>query len=99
MECHNSNGQAGRTRLRSSSTSAACKSSDQATIYFEIAPDPDNKLLAARWEGLPCEIKHEVTGRVALTIVPPALAALDVEGELVEQTGGYHGETNPALVV
>jgi hypothetical protein len=75
------------------------KSRGGVTVQFEVAPDPDNQALTARWRRLPEELKVEITRGVAQVIVPPALAALRVKGELIEQTGGYMGETNPGLGV
>jgi hypothetical protein len=70
-----------------------------ATIFLEVAPDPDDRILAARWRRLPTWRKPIITHRAACAIVPRALAALNVEGELDEVIGGYLGETNPCLAI
>lgn len=84
-------------------TSSECQPGNKprvgVTVQFEVAPDPDNQGLTARWLRLPEELKVEITRGVAQAIVPPALAALGVKGELIEQTGGYFDETNPGLSV
>jgi hypothetical protein len=70
-----------------------------ATIYFEVAPDPDDRVLAAKWRGLSHTRKPIITRRAALAVVPKALETLKLEGEWDEVVGGYLGETNPCLAV
>ena len=70
-----------------------------ATIYFEVAPDPDDRVIAARWQRLPESRKPVITRRAALSAVPKALDTLKLKGQLEDVAGGYHGETNPGLAL
>ena len=99
MELPVSNGRIPSRKHYSSESRARNKAQGGATIQFEVAPDPNSQALAARWRRLPDRLKREITQRVAQHVVPQALAALRVKGELIEQTGGYLGETNPSLAV
>jgi hypothetical protein len=70
-----------------------------ATVYFEVAPDTHDPARMARWRSLPEDRKPIVTRRAALAVVPKALNALKLDGELHELVGGYEGETNPGLAI
>ena len=72
---------------------------ESGAINFEVAPDPNDKELTARWNALPKEEKVRISATVANEIVPKVLAEFEAEGTLTEQIGGYLGETNPSFVL
>jgi hypothetical protein len=70
-----------------------------AAIYYEVAPDPNNAALTARWNSLTDNEKVEVSGRIAEDIAPQVLDAAGLVGEQHLQYGGYQGATNPSFVI
>jgi hypothetical protein len=70
-----------------------------AKVFFEVAPDPNDAGLTARWNALDDAAKFEISESVSADLVPKALAAVGSRGEFSEQIGGYLGATNPSLSV
>lgn len=70
-----------------------------AKVFFEVAPDPNDAGLTARWNALDDTDKFEISQSVSADLVPKALAAVGSKGEFSEQIGGYLGATNPSLSV
>jgi hypothetical protein len=73
-----------------------------AKVTFEVAPDPRNKALKARWDVLPGSDKAEISHKVAWKIAAKALAQFgdeNMKGELHEQLGGWLADTNPSLSI
>lgn len=68
-------------------------------VNFEVAPDPNDAELTARWNALSKEEKIRISATVAREIVPKVLDEFEAEGTLSEQVGGYLGETNPSFVL
>jgi hypothetical protein len=69
------------------------------SVYFEVAPDPNDKDLTSRWNSLSDELKLEISKQVAQDIAPDALKVLDTTGTIEDQVGGYLGATNPSLAL
>jgi hypothetical protein len=72
---------------------------DDTTLYFEAAPDPNDKELTQRWEHLTAEEKETVSNAVVKDIVPDVLKAVGAGGKLEQVIGGYAGYTNPAFAL
>jgi hypothetical protein len=70
-----------------------------AKVFFEVAPDPNDAGLTARWNALDDADKFEISQSVSADLVPKALEAVGSKGEFSEQIGGYLGATNPSLSV
>lgn len=73
-----------------------------AKVTFEVAPDPRNKELKARWDALAPEIKQEISNKVAWKIAAKGLASFgdeNMKGELHTQLGGWLADTNPSLSI
>jgi hypothetical protein len=68
-------------------------------VYFEVAPDPHNNELTARWNALSSQEKLDISQRVASNIVPKVLKELGTDGRFEMQTGGYEGATNPSMAL
>ena len=69
-------------------------------IAFEVAPDPNDKALTQRWNGLPDTAKAEISYDLAWDTAAKVLAYYNsdtLKGELHTQTGGYLDETNPSF--
>lgn len=72
---------------------------DDSTLYFEVAPDPNDKELTQRWGTLSTEEKEAVSNAIAKDIVPDVLKEIGTGGKLEEVIGGYAGYTNPAFAL
>lgn len=70
-----------------------------AAIYYEIAPDPNNAELTARWNSLTDTEKIEVSEHIAEDVAPQVLGVAGLVGEHHLQYGGYQGATNPSFVI
>ena len=73
-----------------------------AKVTFEVAPDPRNAELKARWDALPAKDKLEISDKVAWKIAAKALASFNddnMKGELHHQAGGWMADTNPSLSI
>jgi len=68
-------------------------------ILFEVAPDPNDKALTARWDALPLSERSRISLRVANEIVPEVLKEFSITGEVQPSLGGYNGATNPSLAL
>jgi hypothetical protein len=99
MKYRNPNGRHDQQNSISSAEFAFRLSSSRTTVYFEVAPDPSDQPLASEWRGLPMHCKNQATDLLSRNVVPVALDLLEVEGVLLQGTGGYLGETNPSLAI
>ena len=72
---------------------------DTPDVIFEVAPNPDDKELSARWDSLTDEQKAEITKAIAEDITPRVLNELGIEGKLQEAMGGYEGKINPSFAL
>lgn len=79
-----------------------------AIINFEVAPDPRNTELTARWDALPTEVKARVSHDIAWSTAAKAMSSvfttgtgkpLVLKGELHQQLGGWMDATNPSLSI
>lgn len=70
-----------------------------AKINFEVAPDPNNAELVARWRALTSQQRLDISLRVAQQIVPKVLRQLKFKGEIQPQTGSYLDDTNPSFAI
>lgn len=73
--------------------------SRSAQSNFEVAPDPNDVELSAKWNGLPLQRKLAVSRKVAATIVPQVLELRGAKGEIVDQFGSYIADTNPSFAL
>jgi len=75
--------------------------SDEAgsSVYYEVAPDPDNAALTARWDTLSASQKTEASANVAEQIAPQVLQAAGLTGVEHPQWGGFEGKTNPSFAI
>lgn len=70
----------------------------RATALFEVAPDPHNTELTARFSTLPPQRRTEITHDLNRTITPDILRAIGVRADSFTSTfGGYGNEVNPSL--
>lgn len=75
------------------------KKPPHSDVMFEVAPDPNDKELTARWNKLSDEDKLAISREVAGDITPDVLHELKAEGVIEDQIGGYLGATNPSLAL
>ena len=68
-----------------------------ARVLFEVAPDPNDAELSARWNRLPAQRRTEISERVVGEQLAPLLDALGVQGEIAPQVGSYLDDTNPSF--
>ena len=68
-----------------------------ARVMFEVAPDPNNAELKARWEAVPFERKIEISQRVAEKIMPQVFKLAGVRAKMTTQLGGYLEDTSPSF--
>lgn len=69
-------------------------------LTFEVAPDPTNTRLTARWNALPAEVRLRISHDIAWRAAGRTLAHFEDEGtkgELHMQMGGYKDNTNPSM--
>jgi hypothetical protein len=81
-----------------SAKSATNRRSDPI-VYFEVAPDPNNRALADPWNALSPANRFEISQQVAERILPEVLRRHGVTGRLVAGTGSYLDDTNPSYGV
>jgi hypothetical protein len=74
-------------------------SRDLPQISVEVAPDPDNAELTARWNTLSDTARYMVSKAVINTVVPQVLREFGVDGAVVDQMGAWKGATNPSFAV
>ena len=68
-----------------------------ARVMFEVAPDPDNVELKARWDALPVERQSEVSQRIALKTMPQVFKLAGVRAKVTKQLGGFLEDTSPSF--
>jgi len=68
-----------------------------ARVMFEVAPDPNNTELSARWDAVPFERKIEISQRVAEKIMPQVFKLAGVRAKMTTQLGGYLEKTSPSF--
>ena len=68
-----------------------------ARVMFEVAPDPNNAELKARWDAVPFERKIEISQRVAEKIMPQVFKLAGVRAKMTTQLGGYLEDTSPSF--
>jgi hypothetical protein len=79
---------------------AAGAGASAGDVVFEIAPNPDNKELTARWDSLSDEEKAKISTEIAQEFTPEILDKLGVKGTAVaDAIGGFEGHTNPSFVL
>jgi len=73
------------------------KKTAPARVMFEVAPDPNNTELTARWDAVPFERKIEISQRVAEKIMPQVFKLAGVRAKMTPQLGGYLEKTSPSF--
>jgi hypothetical protein len=68
-----------------------------ARVMFEVAPDPNNAELSARWDAVPFERKIEISQRVAEKIMPQVFKLAGVRAKMTTQLGGFLENTSPSF--
>jgi len=68
-----------------------------ARVMFEVAPDPNDAALKARWDAVPFERKVEISQSVAKQIMPQVFKLAEVRARLTTQLGGYLEDTSPSF--
>lgn len=68
-----------------------------ARVMFEVAPDPNDVDLKARWDAVPFERKSEISQSVAKQIMPQVFKLAGVRARLTTQLGGYLEDTSPSF--
>jgi hypothetical protein len=68
-------------------------------VIFEVAPDPNNKALTAKWNGLPNEVRIEISDRIGNKIIKDALDKFGIKGYVDSQVGSYLDDTNPSFAL
>ena len=72
---------------------------NDTTVVFEVAPDPNDAELTARWNALDDAARLRLSVAVAQDVVPKVLKEFSTDGEFSVQLGGYLGATNPSLTL
>lgn len=81
-----------------------------AKMAFEVAPNPKDPEAVARWNTLSPEQKVQASYEIAFKVAGKLLGYFNqrgdtgkgspnMKGELMEQVGGYLGDTNPSLAI
>lgn len=71
----------------------------RARVNFEIAPDPNDTGLAGAWNSVSAEKRYDISRYVAEKVIPQALKALGVTGEMTSQVGSYLDDTNVSFAL
>lgn len=71
----------------------------RARVNFEIAPDPNDTGLAGAWNSVSAEKRYDISRHVAEKVIPQALKALGVTGEMTSQVGSYLDDTNVSFAL
>ena len=66
-------------------------------VIFEVAPDPNNVELSARWNALPPAAQLAISDTVSKSVLPSVLEAAGAEGSVSPQIGSYLDDTNPSF--
>lgn len=73
-----------------------------STMTFEVAPDPRQRALTARWNALGIPTQDKIARRVIWQIVAKAMASSgsdNLKGALLNQRGGFGDEVNTSFTV
>jgi len=71
-----------------------------ARLLFEVAPDPNDAGLKARWDRLSGPAKARISLAIAELIAPKALDQAEAaRAEVQTQIGGYLDDSNPSLAL
>jgi hypothetical protein len=68
-------------------------------VIFEVAPDPNNKALTAKWKSLSNDERVEISEKIGNTIVKNALNKFGLKGYVDTQIGSYLDDTNPSFAL
>jgi hypothetical protein len=66
-------------------------------VLFEVAPDPHDEKLSARWNSLEARERTTISDHIAQKILPEVFQAVGVKAQLHQQFGGYLDDTNPSF--
>jgi hypothetical protein len=66
-------------------------------VIFEVAPDPNNVELSARWNALPDKARLAISDAVSKSVLPAILEAAGAAGSVLPQIGSYLADTNPSF--
>lgn len=88
-------------RARELASLSPARTKRDQRLFFEVAPNPNDKAAVAAWKKRTDKQKRDVSNEVVSRIIPGLLADLHITGEVVTQLGGWMDDTNPsfALVV
>lgn len=87
-----------KSKQRQVGEGAAAEQPNRATALFEVAPDPHNEELTARFSKLPVAVRTHITHSLNDTITPGILRTMKVGADHFMSTyGGYENEVNPSL--
>lgn len=68
-------------------------------LIFEVAPDPNNKALAAKWRALPNQARIKISEKIGNIIIKNALNTFGLKGYVDTQIGSYLDDTNPSFAL
>lgn len=69
------------------------------SVIFEVAPNPDNKALADRWNSLTPAEKQSISLSMSNEFTPKVLAEIGVKGQVVPAMGAFEGQINPSFAM
>ena len=80
-------------------TKAVGKIPQRTLIAAEIAPNPDDAPMTARWNAMPVKDREQITAGVGNEAVRRVADILDIHpGKLANGTGGFEGHVNPNIL-
>ena len=68
-------------------------------LIFEVAPDPNNKALTAKWRALPNQARIKISEKIGNIIIKNALNTFGLKGYVDTQIGSYLDDTNPSFAL
>lgn len=68
-------------------------------VIFEVAPDPNNKELSARWNSLPIGRRRQISEDISNALIPDFLKSIGAVGRIDRRVGSYLNDTNTAFSV
>jgi hypothetical protein len=68
-------------------------------LIFEVAPDPNNKALTAKWRALPNQARIKISEKIGNIIIKNALNTFGLKGYVDTQVGSYLDDTNPSFAL
>jgi hypothetical protein len=68
-------------------------------VIFEVAPDPNNKALTAKWKSLSNDERVEISEKIGNSIIKNALNKFGLKGYVDTQIGSYLDDTNPSFAL